>query len=99
MEGSGTDDAGSSATIDGQWAVVTGGSKGIGAAIARRFVEGGANVVLVARGREALDAAASAMRAMARPDREVIGVVADVADRHSIAELFDVLAACPEESA
>ena len=42
----------------GQWAVVTGGSMGIGRAVAERFVEGGANVVMVARGQEALDDAA-----------------------------------------
>ena len=39
----------------GQWAVVTGGSMGIGQAIAERFVSGGANVVVVARGQAALD--------------------------------------------
>ena len=39
----------------GQWAVVTGGSMGIGRAVAERFVEGGANVVIAARGQEALD--------------------------------------------
>ena len=33
----------------GQWAVVTGGSMGIGRAVADRFVEGGANIVIVAR--------------------------------------------------
>lgn len=39
----------------GQGALVTGGSMGIGRAIARRFVEGGASVVMVARSREALE--------------------------------------------
>ncbi|MFD6224199.1 SDR family oxidoreductase [Nocardia asteroides] len=43
--------------FDGQVAVVTGASRGIGLAIARRLVEEGARVVLTARTGEALDAA------------------------------------------
>ena len=46
----------------GQWAVVTGGSMGIGKAIVERFVQGGANVVAVARGRAALDEAVASAR-------------------------------------
>jgi short-subunit dehydrogenase len=53
-------------SLAGQWAVVTGGSMGIGRAIAERLVGGGANVVVVARGREALDEmVASARRSAA----------------------------------
>ena len=78
--------------LDGQWAVVTGGTKGIGRAIAHRLAAGGANVVLVARGRESLDEAVSSMRLALPSGQEMFGVVADVADRRSIAELFDVLA-------
>ena len=43
------------ADLTGQWAVVTGARKGIGAAIAEAFVESGGNVVAVARGREHLE--------------------------------------------
>ena len=58
----------------GQWAVVTGGSMGIGRAVAERFVQGGANVVLVARGREALDDAVESTRALATPGQDVTGI-------------------------
>ena len=48
-------------SLDGRRALVTGGSKGLGLATARAFTEAGARVALVARGREALEAAAAAL--------------------------------------
>lgn len=51
-------------------AVITGGSKGIGLAIATRFAASGAEVAIVARGREALDdAVKTTMPAHQRPAR------------------------------
>ena len=46
-------------TLNGRAAIVTGGSRGIGAAIARTFVEQGANVVLTSRKPEPLSALAT----------------------------------------
>ena len=78
--------------LEGQWAVVTGGSKGIGRAIAERFVAAGASVVLAARGRDALDETEAELRAAAGPEQEIVPVVADMGVRASIDELFDVVA-------
>lgn len=47
--------------LDGKVALVTGGSRGIGHAIARRFAEAGADVMLSSRKPEALDEAAAAL--------------------------------------
>jgi len=48
--------------LRGKVAVVTGGSKGIGAATARMLGENGARVAVVARGQEAIDASVAAVR-------------------------------------
>ena len=79
--------------LAGQWAVVTGGSKGIGQAIGGRLAGAGAGVVLVARGQEALDEAVSALRPTLHAGQELHGIAADMADRRSIDALFDTLRA------
>ena len=50
--------------INGRWALVCGASKGLGLGCARALVREGVNVVIVARGEAALQAAAEALRAL-----------------------------------
>lgn len=51
------------ASLDGKVAIITGGSRGIGAAIATRLAGLGASVVLAARSPDTLESAAAAIRA------------------------------------
>jgi NAD(P)-dependent dehydrogenase (short-subunit alcohol dehydrogenase family) len=63
--------------LDGKVALVTGGSKGIGRAIALRFAEAGADIALAARGREDLEGAAEEVGKLGR---RALPVPTDVAD-------------------
>jgi 3-oxoacyl-[acyl-carrier protein] reductase len=63
-------------TLAGRAALVTGGSKGLGLAMAKRFVASGADVAIVARGRPALDAAEAAIRR--EGGGKVVAIAADV---------------------
>jgi NAD(P)-dependent dehydrogenase (short-subunit alcohol dehydrogenase family) len=62
-------------------AFVTGASRGIGEAIARRFAAEGARVVLAARSQEASESHAAQIRAAGQ---EALAVACDVTDRGSI---------------
>lgn len=72
----------------GQWAVVTGGSQGIGAGVAAALVRAGANVVLVARDRATLDVARENLRPSAGADQHIDIVTADIGDPAAIDDLF-----------
>ena len=70
--------------LDEMWAVITGGSKGIGLGIAAAFVRHGAHVVLVARTKDDLDAAQSQLRSEAGESQHVETRVADIGDESSV---------------
>ncbi|WP_162173752.1 SDR family oxidoreductase [Hyphomonas johnsonii] len=71
-----------SGRLAGKTALVTGASRGMGFAIAQRFVAEGANVALVARGKTELTEAASKIGANAA------AFVCDVSDPASVREAF-----------
>jgi NAD(P)-dependent dehydrogenase (short-subunit alcohol dehydrogenase family) len=74
-------------TLKGRAALVTGGSKGIGLAIASRFAASGADVAIVARGREALDAAAQSIGS--NSGGRVVAISADVGRADEVARAYD----------
>jgi NAD(P)-dependent dehydrogenase (short-subunit alcohol dehydrogenase family) len=77
-------------TLAGKTALVTGGSKGIGLAIATRFAASGASVAILARGREALAQAEKSLAAQARG--HIVAVAADVSNANDVARAYDEVA-------
>jgi NAD(P)-dependent dehydrogenase (short-subunit alcohol dehydrogenase family) len=71
--------------LTGKRALVTGGSKGIGLAIARQLLSEGAQVVIAARGQAALDEAVQALKA--ETGGKVAGFTVDTADDPSVTAL------------
>lgn len=72
--------------IAGKWALVCGASKGLGLGCAQALAGEGVNVVMVARGQPALDAAATALKAGLAS--EVIPVTADITTPEGRATVF-----------
>jgi meso-butanediol dehydrogenase/(S,S)-butanediol dehydrogenase/diacetyl reductase len=70
--------------LENRNALITGGSRGIGKAIARRFLEEGANLFLCARGESALKETAEELRQVGG---KVVTHVADVSDQGSVEEM------------
>jgi 3-oxoacyl-[acyl-carrier protein] reductase len=71
-----------SKNLEGKVAVVTGGSRGIGAAIAKRLAADGANVAITYT--KGADAAASVVKEIERAGRKAIAIQADAADADAV---------------
>jgi 3-dehydrosphinganine reductase len=68
-----------------RWAIVTGGSSGIGLAVARKFVQEGANVVLLARREELLKSAEATITAdKVDPNQKVVWFSVDVREHEAV---------------
>ncbi len=75
--------------FSGRTVVVTGGSRGLGLAIARRFVDEGARVAILARDREALNRAQLILSRAG--DEDVIVISCDLTDKDQVDGAFEVV--------
>ncbi len=71
--------------LTGKRAIVTGGGRGIGKAIARQLAEEGVDVVIAARGKEQLEATAKEIATAT--GRRIVPIVADMGDDAAVARL------------
>ncbi|RYE71737.1 MAG: SDR family NAD(P)-dependent oxidoreductase, partial [Oxalobacteraceae bacterium] len=84
-------------SMSGRTAIVTGGSKGIGYAIATRFVASGADVLICARGKDALDEAVKSIGEAAKADKtkgsnrvgRIAACAGDVAKPEDVKRIYD----------
>jgi 3-oxoacyl-[acyl-carrier protein] reductase len=72
-------------SISGQTTIITGASKGIGNAMAERFVDEGANVVVNSRSQERADEAAAEIAS----NGSAVGIAADMSEYEDVKKLVD----------
>jgi NAD(P)-dependent dehydrogenase (short-subunit alcohol dehydrogenase family) len=70
--------------LDGQCAIVTGGSKGLGRSMAKALAAAGADLVLTSRNADEAEEAAEEIRALGRG---ALALAADTTDRDALAEM------------
>ena len=73
--------------LEGKIALITGGSRGIGAAIAKRLATDGADVAITYT--KGTDAAASVVKEIERAGRKAIAIQADAADAEAVKAAVD----------
>jgi NAD(P)-dependent dehydrogenase (short-subunit alcohol dehydrogenase family) len=77
------------ASLENQIAVVTGGTRGIGYAIAERLLEAGASVAICGRSAESLEKAISQLARKSM--RRIVGGMADVSKQEDVIKFFQLV--------
>lgn len=73
--------------LEGKVAIITGATRGIGYAIAQKFLENGAKVAVCGSRQESADKAVEKLKAI-NPDFPVMGIAPKLTDAESVAEEF-----------
>ncbi len=76
-------------TLTGKIAVVTGGARGIGYAIAKSLLEEGASVAICALRQASVDAAVMSLGKVTTPNQKVLGCTADVSSLSDVRGFLD----------
>jgi 3-oxoacyl-[acyl-carrier protein] reductase len=77
--------------LKGRFALITGGSQGLGAEIARHYVTNGASVMLCARSAGKLAAEQQSLTPLLAPDARVVTIVGDVGEPKDVDRMFERL--------
>jgi NAD(P)-dependent dehydrogenase (short-subunit alcohol dehydrogenase family) len=78
-----------SAALKGRSAIITGANQGLGLAIAKTYVEAGANLLICARNAALLDHALNELRALAQPEQVILAESADVANAQEVERIAE----------
>lgn len=78
-----------STTLEGKVALITGGGRGIGRAIAHTFANHGATVVVASRTEDQVRSVAEELKELS--GRDSVALICDVSDSQSVAEMFSTL--------
>jgi NAD(P)-dependent dehydrogenase (short-subunit alcohol dehydrogenase family) len=78
-----------SAVLKGRSAIITGANQGLGLAIAKAYVEAGANLLICARNAALLDEAHRELQALATPEQVIFAETADVADAQDVERIAE----------
>lgn len=89
---SGSSKSSSELRLLGKVAVVTGGSRGIGLAIAKALAGEACNVVISGRKQQTIDVAAAELGSEASGDGRVLPVECDIRDNEAVARMFATVA-------
>lgn len=77
----------------GQHVIITGGSQGMGKAVAREFVKRGANVTIIARTQATLDSAKSELMSLSKSSQKIQAISVDCTDSQAVVRAFEEVGA------